>query len=393
MLKIIKIKATGYKLLEDNFEIDLTTKARIYIDDIAKEVFKIDEGLYTPRSISFVGGNSSGKSTVLSLILKTLIYLQTGRWEYLEREFKKDNINLSVIFYLNEYLYNYHVTFSKIDPINISSLNKYSPITNEKLIKAKFLPSKGKKNVDILEISNEGVEHLFLESLGDTSAITKITKNEVFVDDFNTNNIVNFNEVIVRNTFFTSLNSCSKKIVSSIIKLLDDSIEYIDYKNSDNVLFKRIGEKEIVINSSELISLLSAGTFRGVELYIRAVNALKYGKVLIVDEIENCFQKNLVNNLLFLFNDEMINCKGAQIMFSTHYVEILDYISRRDSIFITHKENGKINIKNLYFDYKVRTELLKSRQFDNNVFNTSLNYQQLLEVRRNLLNELHSNND
>ena len=176
-------------------------------------------------------------------------------------------------------------------------------------------------------------------------------------------------------------------------KYTDDSIEYIDYKNSDNVLFKRIGEKEIVINSSELISLLSAGTFRGVELYIRAVNALKYGKVLIVDEIENCFQKNLVNNLLFLFNDEMINCKGAQIMFSTHYVEILDYISRRDSIFITHKENGKINIKNLYFDYKVRTELLKSRQFDNNVFNTSLNYQQLLEVRRNLLNELHSNND
>ena len=115
--------------------------------------------------------------------------------------------------------------------------------------------------------------------------------------------------------------------------------------------------------------------------------------MFIVDEIENCFQKNLVNNLLFLFNDEKINKNGAQIIFSTHYVEILDYLKRRDGIFITHKENGRINAKNLYSDYDVRTELLKSKQFDNNVFNTSLNYKQLLEVRRNLLNELHSNND
>ena len=57
-----------------------------------------------------------------------------------------------------------------------------------------------------------------------------------------------------------------------------------------------------------------------------AINAIKNGKVFIVDEIENCFQKNLVYNLLFLFNDEKINKYGAQIIFSTHYVEILDYL-------------------------------------------------------------------
>ena len=393
MLKVLKIKVNGYKLLEENFEIDLTTKARVYNDDTNKEILPIDEGLNTLRSISFVGGNSSGKSTVLSLILKTFNFLQTGRWEYITREFKREKIHLEVVFYLNQFIYKYSVDFNKIDGMNVSNANKYSSIENEKLIAIKYSKSKGKKNLEIFDTDGVDVIGLLGDSLEDTSAITKLTKNEIFVDDFYTNNITNFNEVIVRNTFFTSLNSCDKKLVSSIIQLLDDSIEYIVYNNSDNVIFKRVGEEEVIIHSSELIAILSAGTFRGVELYIRTINALKKGKVLIVDEIENCFQKNLVYNLLFLFNDEKINKNGAQIIFSTHYVEILDYLKRRDGIFITHKENGRINAKNLYSDYDVRTELLKSKQFDNNVFNTSLNYKQLLEVRRNLLNELHSNND
>lgn len=393
MLKVLKIKVNGYKLLEENFEIDFTTKARVYNDDTNKEILPIDEGLNTLRSISLVGGNSSGKSTVLSLILKTFNFLQTGRWEYISREFRNEKIHLEVVFYLNQIIYKYSVDFNKIDEMNVSNANKYSSIENEKIISIKYAKSKGKKNLELLESEGADAIGLLGDSLEDTSAITKLTKNEVYVDDFYTNNITNFNEVIVRNTFFTSLNSCDKKLVSSIIQLLDNSIEYIFYNNSDNVIFKRVGEEEVSIHSSELIAILSAGTFRGVELYIRAINALKIGKVLIVDEIENCFQKNLVYNLLFLFNDEKINKHGAQIIFSTHYVEILDYLKRRDGIFITHKENGKINVKNLYSDYDVRTELLKSKQFDNNVFNTSLNYKQLLEVRRNILNELHSNND
>lgn len=393
MLKVLKIKVNGFKLLEDDFEIDLTTKARVYNDDINKEIFPIDEGLNTLRCFALVGGNSSGKSSVLSLILKTFVFLQTGRWEYINREFKKDKIHLEVVFYLNQIIYKYSADFNKIDGINISYANKYSPIENEKLTKFKYIKSKGKKNLELLELEGKDANDVLGESLNDTSAIIRITKNEVFVDDFYSNNIANFNQIIVRDTFFTSLSSCNQKLVSSIINLLDNSIEYIVYNNSDNILFKRFNEPEVNMRSSELIAILSAGTFRGVELYIRAINALKKGKVFIVDEIEDCFQKNLVYNLLFLFNDEKINKYGAQIIFSTHYVEILDYLKRRDGIFITHKENGKINAKNLYSDYDVRTELLKSKQFDNNVFDTSLNYKQLLEVRRNLLNELHSNND
>ncbi len=393
MLNLLKIEASGFKMLDDNFKLDLMSKTRVYQEDKEKELFELDKGLYVFRTLAFVGSNSSGKSSVLSLLLKVLMFLQTGRWEYLKREFNKDEITIKTLFYLDGYLYNYSFSVGKIDDANLSPMNKYSPILKEKLKKVKYDKTRGIKNIELIESKGEDVSELFNASLTDTSAITKITNNNVIVDDFNNNNIMNFNEMIVRNTFFTSLNSCDKNLVSSIIKLLDESIEYITYSNNDYVCFKRINEEEQILSSMELLSILSSGTLRGVELFIRCINALKFGKTFIVDEIENCFQKNLVFNLLFLFNDSKINSKGAQLMFSTHYVEILDYLSRRDNIFITHKNDGKIIANNLYSDYNVRTELLKSKQFDNNVFNTSLDYKQVLEVKKNLLRKLHINND
>ena len=392
MLKILKIKVSGYKLLKDNFDIDFTSKTRVYEEDLEKGAVEINNGLYEFNSYAFVGGNSSGKSTVLSLILKTTLFLQTGRWEYNPLEFKKDKIELEILFYLDGKVYSYYVVLGKNDN-GISLANSvYSPIVSEKLYSAKYEKKKGKKNIDGFDNIKKDISDT-LKSLSDTSSLVNITKDKVFVDYFMTNNIVTANEALVRNTFFQALTNCSKELLSSIIQLLDESIEYINYNNSDTVTFKRFNEEPIIMPKIELLAILSTGTFRGIELYIRAINSLKFGKVLIVDEIENSFQKNLVNNLLFLFNDSKINSKGAQLIFSTHYVEILDYLSRRDNIFITHKDDGKISVKNLYSDYNVRTELSKSKQFDNNVFNTLLNYDQLIKVRRNLLDEIHSNND
>lgn len=393
MLELLKVKASGFKLLEDNFELDFTTRTRVYQKDKLSEIEEIDKGLNTFRSIAFVGGNSSGKSTALSLVLKTLLFLQTGRWEFIPREFKKDSIDLNIVFYLEGFLYNYSCTFNKIEIDKLSIANIYSPITNEKLIKLEYNKARGIVNLDLLNTNGVDESEILKSSLLDTSAIAKITGDKISVDEFSNNNIVNFDVNIVRNTFFASLNSCDKELVSSIIKLLDESIEYIICDNSDLVKFKRINEKEIIISKFELLSILSSGTFRGVELYVRSINALKYGKVFIVDEIENCFHKNLVKNLLFIFNSKNINSKGAKLIFSTHYTEILDSLSRRDNIFITHKENGYVNVKNLYSDYDVRTELSKSNQFDNNDFNTSFNYEQLLNVKELIINDLHINND
>ncbi len=393
MLNLLRIKVNGFKLLEDDFKLDLTAKARVYEIDKEKEVEQIDRGLYLVRTNAFVGSNSSGKSTILLLILKVLMLLQTGRWHYVSNEFNKDKISLEIVFYLNNYLYEYKVDILKINDSLYGRNDLFSPIKEISLFKTKYNKNKGLKNLENISKFGTDEKDLLSSSLNDTSSITKLTSNYVLFDDFSDNNISNFTETILRNSFFTSLNSCNEDLVSAIIRLFDDSIEYISVSNDNLVKFKRINEKEKLMPFNELISILSSGTFRGVELYIRCIEALRYGKTIVIDEIENCFQKNLVYNLLFLFNDYSLNKKGAKLIFSTHYIEILDYLDRRDSIFITHKENGRINVKNLYLDYNFRTELLKSKQFDNNVFNTKTNYQELLVVRRALLNELQTNND
>ena len=88
-------------------------------------------------------------------------------------------------------------------------------------------------------------------------------------------------------------------------------MESLTTLNSQFVKFKRFNEKEEILAKEDLMKILSAGTFRGVELYIRCIDVLKYGKTIIIDEIETSFQKNLIYNLRFLFNDGEINSKGA----------------------------------------------------------------------------------
>ena len=391
MLKLLNIRVNGYKLLEENFTFDFLTRTKVLESDLEKEIFKIDTLLYSFRTLAVVGGNSSGKSTVLSLILKTIDFLSSGRWGYVEHEFKEDKIGLSISFYLDGNIYFYSVNLLK----NTSDEGRnrlYALIDNESLFMKKYVKAKGKKNLEnINDVAD--VTSLYLQnSLKDTSAIINLVKENILVDAFTNNNVIAFDEGLLSNSFYNILDNSNKELASSIIKLLDDSIEYIKSDSSDYVKFKRYNEDEQILKKIELISILSSGTFRGIELYLRAIKAIKLGKVFIVDEIENCFQKNVVFNLIFLFNDERINKNNAQLIFSTHYTEILDILNRQDSINITHKNNGRINIKNLK-EYDIRVELSKSKQFDNNTFNTSINYQQLMEVRRNLINELYSNND
>lgn len=391
MLKLLNIKVNGYKLLEDNFTFDFLTRTKVLEADLEKEVLKIDNVLYSFRTLAIVGGNSSGKSTVLALILKTIDFLSSGRWVYVENEFKFDTINLSIDFYLDGYIYFYTVNLLKNNSENDRN-NLYAIIDKETLFRKKYSKAKGKKNLDTVDDATDVTVTYLQNSLKDTSAIINLVKDNILVDAFTNNNVIDFNEGLLSNSFYNILNNSNPELASSIIKLLDDSIEYIKSDSSDYVKFKRYNEEETVLKKIELISILSSGTFRGIELYLRAIKAIKTGKVFIVDEIENCFQKNVVFNLIYLFNDAKINKKNAQLIFSTHYTEILDILNRQDSINITHKNNGKISIKNLK-DYDIRVELSKSKQFDNNTFNTSINYQQLMEVRRNLINELHSNND
>lgn len=390
MFALLKIKVSGFRMLSDDFTLDFLTRARVNNEDIEEcnddsEIIKIDENLYTYNLIAFTGSNSSGKSTTLDLVKNVLVLMKTGRWLYRKNDFNKEEIKLHIEFYLDGVIYIYDMIILPIEELPEGQIiSPFCKITDEITKFAEYDRKCGKHYLTSLKFSIDN----YATGIDDTSKLIFLCKdksNGYYLPEFSKNG------VIVNGLFFESLNFFGEELTKEIIRLLDDSIEYIHFSGTDLVVFKRFNNKELTVTKKEMLELLSNGTIKGIDLFIRTAMLLKTGGVMIIDEIENCFHKNLVNNLLFLITDKSLNKKNAQIMFSTHYVEILDIFDRRDNIFILHKVNNEINIENLYNNYEFRTEILKSKKFNNNTFNTLLNYDQLMKVKRLLKNEIHNN--
>lgn len=87
-----------------------------------------------------------------------------------------------------------------------------------------------------------------------------------------------------------------------------------------------------------------------------------------------------------MFKDKAVNKKGAVLIFSTHYCELLDLFGRNDNIWISKSEK-QIILTNMYRDYSVRNDLLKSRKFYDDNFGTAVSYEMLMNLKRALMNE------
>lgn len=387
MLKLLKITVSGYRMLKDEFVFDFTNKSNVRTGQPNKEIIEIDSKLYTFNTFALTGSNASGKTTTLAIINQVLFLMKTGRWPYKKRDFKNDRIKLKVNFYLNGIIYLYQSLILRgEDNDSIEIVNPYSKITKEFLSYSKYLAQTGRNYESKLNF----VEEIkYKSNIEDTSMLVLLCKDEFTADYISP--FANTMGYSLNKSFFESLKYFDENITLSVIQLLDESIEYLKIDSKELIKLKRFGSDEMILSKNDLLSILSNGTIKGIELYLRIIKTIKAGGIILIDEIENCFHKNLVSNILFLLQDESINTKCAQIIFSTHYVEILDILDRQDDIYILHKINNEINITNLALDYPIRGELLKSKRFNDNTFNTLLNYNKLMEVNRSIKKEISGN--
>jgi AAA15 family ATPase/GTPase len=83
----------------------------------------------------------------------------------------------------------------------------------------------------------------------------------------------------------------------------------------------------------------SRGTQQLFEIARRWIDVLERGDVLVVDELDSSMHPLLVRSLVELFHDPQINRHGAQLIFNTHDVTLLDQaLFRRDQIWFTEKD-------------------------------------------------------
>ena len=147
-----------------------------------------------------------------------------------------------------------------------------------------------------------------------------------------------------------------------VVTLFDASIERLDYdKDGIHLKFRNEGkEREVTPNS--LVNMVSSGTLRGGALVGRALETLRAGGYLIVDELENSINKQLVFTIMDLFASPVTNPHGATLLFSTHYPELLDHFTRKDSIWFAVRDGKGFALRNLGA-YLGRTDLKKSVSF------------------------------
>jgi hypothetical protein len=87
----------------------------------------------------------------------------------------------------------------------------------------------------------------------------------------------------------------------------------------------------------------SKGTQTLFRLGMPLLEALRGGRLVIVDELESSLHPNLAEYIVHQFNDPNINNENAQLIFSTHDTNLLGTLSgqpalRRDQIWLTEKD-------------------------------------------------------
>lgn len=372
-MKLLYVKATGFKNLQDGCILDFTAKSKKTTEDKEYELQEIADGLFVYNTAAFIGKNASGKTTILELL--DCCYSILGEYALEDKNYSYDNIHLDMYFYHEGRIYKYQT-----DLISSLTLSNKATFVNQKLFEKEYFKS-NVKNI----FSDDGF--VTVNNIGTLPEDTSIL---FFVLHKKETKAVYFNsDGSGADTYRLMFNALKRyKIptaaLSKILHLFDSNIQNLTMLDEHNYELSLCCDGRKIISDKELVHFLSSGTTKGLLLYTTVIASLQNGFDLIIDEIENHFHKTLVENIISLYKDKSVNKKNATLLFSTHYCEILNLFNRQDNIWVCRMDK-KISIENMYENFNIRPELLKSKQFYNDTFKTAINYEDLMALKKELL--------
>lgn len=347
-MRILKIKINGLKLFSNELEIDFLTHQRVR-NEKADMLYKISPQIYQNNVLAFIGINASGKTTTLKVISFVIQMLNNepinkikGN-EVLNGITGQEKIAIETYFSVASDKVYKLLTIIKKDEKSKEGENDYV-IVEEKIWSKDIKSIKTRKSLFEFEKLSpiqirKGDEEYLPEDVSIVIAFNKKNNTKIEFEDLI--NWTNINLIRVLGNF-----------PQELITFLDPSIEYLNTsvekgEKKIEIRLKFKGKEEIIMYSPlELEKYLSSGTIKGINVFINAMMILGKGGYLIIDELENHFNKEIAATLIRFFMNHDVNKKGASIIFSTHYSELLDEFERNDDIFIV-KNNGGINVENL----------------------------------------------
>ena len=376
-MKVLRIIAEGLPLFKDKFDFCFYAQQRVS-DEQRDYLYPLISSILLNTTNVFTGINASGKTSSLKVILFALqILLNRPINDIRERDIlgQKNKINFKIFYYSEK-----NQEIRKLETnIAFNKMTNNGPsyvIESEKLWSkksTKFITRKQISDFDNYEpILIRNSEEKFLAD--DISIV--IAKNKE--DDEQS--------VVTSLLGFTNVNVLpfNEDIPLEIIKYFDPSIEYLyiekDERKTIHLKFK--GKSELLLfNPIDINKYLSSGTIRGIFLFSEALNTLQNGGYILVDELENHFNKEIVCTIIRIFKNNKLNINGGTLIYSTQYPELLDEYDRNDNIFITKNQDG-ITVENLSYLLK-RNDIKKSEVYQSGYLKgTTPSYNSYIELKR-----------
>lgn len=377
-MKILKIEFENLAhFLDGKCSVDLMATDRV-MD--SSGLYQVAGGIKVHNTIVFVGLNATGKTTILRLLraaMQSLLYKADLNPLFSANEMIQDGTILRMLFFHQG---KYYLLESTIG-IREEHGARYAYYKEELLYEKRKAKVRAKRDlfgfqadadpVKVRSALDDDVRSYLKDS---TSIVVSVTKDaDGCVLDYLDLNHVNL---------VSSIGSTPHEVLD----IFDESIETFLVEPQGNIMHYKVRFKDSskIYDTMDMLALnhiISAGTIKGQGLLQLAINTLKKGGYLLVDELEAHLNKELVHVIIDLFKSPKTNPYGACLLFSTHYAEILDFINRKDNIYITRKRKGSLSVSK-YADEYSRNDVKKSEMILSNVLKgTAPSYEKIQRMR------------
>lgn len=378
-MKVLRITAKGLPLFKKDLDICFYTQQRVSEDD-KENLYNFLDNYYLHSACAFIGINASGKTSVLKVIHLALSIIRNEPINHVE---SRSILGGAEKVTMRTYFYDEYEKICCLETVITAKKAKsgeyvYS-ITSERLWEKSVCSVKSKK---------------YLTDFTGMEPVASRDRNEVFLSE-DVSFIIAYNKKAQNSVEVFSLLSYTnvnvlpftEEIPLEVISFLDPTIEKLYFDQTEGKTFIHLkfrDEDEIILNNAmDLEKYLSSGTIKGIITFSMVKEVLQLGGYLLVDEIENHFNKEIVSTLVRFFMDSRFNKKGGTLIFTTHYPELLDIYDRNDGIYIVRNRNG-ITVENLSNILK-RNDIKKSDAYQSGFLEgTTPAYEAYIRLKKRL---------
>lgn len=378
-MKILRITVNGLPLFKQELDLLFYTQQRVGEDDKEK-LYKIEPNYYLHTACAFIGINASGKTSVLKVINLALNILRNEPINHVESRnilgaCERATFKICFLDKKN----NVYCLKTVITSKKAKAGGYVYSIVEEKLWEKPVSSVKSKK---------------YLTDFSGLRPIAARNKDEIYLPDDVSFIIAHNKKTNDRIDVFSLLSYTNINVLPftddiplEVITFLDPTIEKLCFEKIEDkalIHLKFKGEEELILNNAvELEQYLSSGTIKGIITFSMVKEVLASGGYILVDELENHFNKEIIVTLMRFFMDSGLNKNGSTLIFTTHYPELLDEYDRNDAIYIVRNRNG-ITAENLSYILK-RNDIKKSDAYQSGFLEgTTPAYEAYLRLKKNL---------